>query len=50
MAASAYAQDMTCEAKAAEKKLAAEILNDADFEATVNETKKARAAINLVKH
>ncbi len=35
---------------AAERKLALEVLNDADFEAAVNETKKARAAINLVKH
>lgn len=34
----------------AEKKLAAEVLNDADYEATINEAKKARAAINLVKH
>ena len=35
---------------AAEKKLAAEVLNDVAFEATLNEIKKARAAINLVKH
>ncbi len=35
---------------AAERKLATEVLNDADFATTVNETKKARAAINLVKH
>ena len=35
---------------AAERKLAIEVLNEADFEAAINETKKARAAINLVKH
>ncbi len=35
---------------AAEKKLAAEILSDADFASTQAEAAKARAAINLVKH
>lgn len=34
---------------AAEQKLVTQILNDADYEATVNEAKKARAAINLAK-
>jgi F-type H+-transporting ATPase subunit epsilon len=34
----------------AEKKLVTEVLNDADFVATMNEADKARAAINLVKH
>lgn len=34
----------------AEKKLITEVLNDADYVATMNEADKARAAINLVKH
>ncbi len=34
----------------AEKKLAVETLNDLDFEYTMNEAAKARAAINLMKH
>lgn len=34
----------------AEKKLVSEVLNDADYVATMNEADKARAAINLVKH
>lgn len=34
----------------AEKKLVTEVLNDADYVATMNEADKARAAINLVKH
>lgn len=35
---------------AAEKKLVSEILNDIDYEITMNDVAKARAAINLAKH
>lgn len=34
----------------AEKKLVTEILNDVDYEITMNDVAKARAAINLAKH
>ena len=36
--------------QAAEKKLVTEVLADADFELTMNDASKARAAINLAKH
>lgn len=35
---------------AAEKRMVGEILSDTDYEITMNEAAKARAAINLVKH
>lgn len=35
---------------AAEKKLVTEILNDSDYEHTMNEVAKAHGALNLVKH
>jgi F-type H+-transporting ATPase subunit epsilon len=44
------AESAQAQLQTAEKKLVTEVLSDSDFEATMNEAAKARAAMSLTKH